>query len=214
MLQGTSCRKKDIFLEWKFPIFSILLLLLLWIDGIFDFSNNEHGANIKRASNQSQTRRWIKVPDLNGEGKMSFYLFREKSTVTCSHEYKNRLGPSVWQPHSYKKRCNNMHRKLRALLVHLLSLSLLAWYSNENILRNVNVTSNSRRVIVLMLNKSWPYMFHYVRLWRILWVFNHEKLFNMGGNLFCTYVLHSTHIRLLNICRAIKCYTTATYTLN
>ena len=27
-----------------------------------------------------------------------------------------------------------MHRKLRALLVHLLSLSLLAWYSNENIL--------------------------------------------------------------------------------
>ena len=99
---------------------------------------------------------------MNGEGKMSFYLFREKSTVTCSHEYKNRLGPSVWQPHSYKKRCTNMHRKLRALLVHLLSLSLLAWYSNENILRNVNVTSNSRRVIVLMLNKSWPYMFHYM----------------------------------------------------
>ena len=145
MLQGTSCRKKTFFSNGNFPFFpSYYILLLLWIDGIFDFSNNEHGANIKRASNQSQTRRCIKVPDLNGEGKMSFYLFREKSTVTCSHESKNRLGP-LCDSRIYTKKMhwknppycyiaficvkNQQPSEVESILCWytLLSLSLLAW---------------------------------------------------------------------------------------
>ena len=67
--EGTSCRKKTHFPSpnRKFPIFHITVALNVkrWRGILFDFSpNNEHEANIKRASNQSQTEI---VNDLNGE---------------------------------------------------------------------------------------------------------------------------------------------------